>query len=131
MAAVEPIARDTAPPPERLSQALRAHLRVIADHRGIATVFLHEWRHLEGQPARWVREEQARYEALWQRIFQEAVAAGEFRPDLDPRIATLLALSAANWGYQWFEAGTDTDEIADRFCAVLLAGCASATHLVP
>jgi AcrR family transcriptional regulator len=123
MAAVEPVARGAAPAPERLRRALRAHLRVIAEHRGIATVYLHEWRHLEGQPARWVREEQARYEMLWQRIFQQAVANGEFRADLDPRIATLLALSAANWGYQWFEAGSDTEEIADQFCDVLLAGC--------
>lgn len=126
MAAVEPIARGPEPAPQRLRRALRAHLQVIAARRALSTVFLYEWRHLEGQPARWVREEQARYEALWQRIFRDGVAEGLFRRDLDPQIATLLALSAANWAYQWLDPSADTDEAADRFSTLLLAGCLSA-----
>src|SRR5947199_218554 len=40
-------------------------------------------------------------------------------PDDGP---TRLALSAANWPYTWLRPGADTDELADRFTAVLLDG---------
>src|SRR5207302_351218 len=36
--------------------------------------------------------------------------------------AALLALSAANWAYTWLRPGTETDELADRFTALLLDG---------
>ena len=31
-------------------------------------------------------------------------------------------LSAANWAYTWLEPGRDTDELADRFLAILVDG---------
>jgi AcrR family transcriptional regulator len=34
----------------------------------------------------------------------------------------LLALSSANWAYTWLRPGADTDELADRFTALLLDG---------
>jgi TetR/AcrR family transcriptional regulator, cholesterol catabolism regulator len=44
------------------------------------------------------------------------------RTDLDDATAALLALSAANWAYTWLRAGAETDELADRFTALLLDG---------
>ena len=34
----------------------------------------------------------------------------------------LLLLSAANWAYTWLQPGRDTDELADRFFALLVDG---------
>jgi len=42
--------------------------------------------------------------------------------DLDVNAAALLFLSAANWAYTWLRPGADTDELADRFTALLLDG---------
>ena len=50
------------------------------------------------------------------------VEAGELRTDLDVGAAVLLVLSAANWAYTWLAPGRDTDELADRFTAILLDG---------
>jgi AcrR family transcriptional regulator len=36
------------PAPERIRLALRAHLRVVAEQLDVATVFVREWRYLEG-----------------------------------------------------------------------------------
>src|ERR671927_10354 len=44
------------------------------------------------------------------------------RADLDDATAALLALSAANWAYTWLRPGSQTDELADRFTALLLDG---------
>src|SRR4026208_2156320 len=40
---------DDAPPAEKVRLALRAHLGVVADQLDVATVFVQEWRYLEGE----------------------------------------------------------------------------------
>ena len=50
------------------------------------------------------------------------VEQGELRTDLDDATAALLTLSAANWAYTWLRPGRDTDELADRFTALLVDG---------
>ena len=52
----------------------------------------------------------------------KASRAGELRSDLDAGAAALLVLSAANWAYTWLTPGRDTDELADRFTAILVDG---------
>ena len=37
-------------------------------------------------------------------------------------VAALVFLSAANWAYTWLQAGRDTDDLADRFFALLVDG---------
>ena len=56
-------------------------------------------------------------------ITQSAAAAR----DVDPTLARLLVLSAANWTYTWYDpAGPlSPDEIADRFTDLLLDGLAT------
>jgi TetR/AcrR family transcriptional regulator, cholesterol catabolism regulator len=107
---------------EKIRFALRAHLRVIAEQLDIATVFIREWRYLDGQRREEFLAERRRYEERFRALFREGRERGELRTDLDDSSATLLALSAANWAYTWLKAGTDTDELADGFLAVLLDG---------
>jgi AcrR family transcriptional regulator len=107
---------------EKIRLALRAHLRVVAEQLDIATVFIREWRYLEGERREEFLAERRRYEDRFRALFREGRELGELRTDLDDGTATLLALSAANWAYTWLRAGGDTDELADRFYAVLLDG---------
>lgn len=107
---------------ERIREALRSHLRVVAAQLDVATVFTREWRFLEGEARDEVLAERRRYEERWQALFEEGVAQGELRIDLDPGAATLLVLSAANWAYTWLRPGTDTDALADRFLGILADG---------
>ena len=66
--------------------------------------------------------ERRRYEERCAALFREGVERGELRTDLDVGAAALLVLSAANWAYTWLAPGRDTDELADRFAAILLDG---------
>ena len=111
-----------APAAERLRLALRAHLRVVAEQLDVATVFIREWRYLEGERREEILAERRRYEARWRQLVREGVEHGELRTDLDEAATALLALSAANWAYTWLEPGRDTDELADRFAALLVDG---------
>ena len=113
---------EDAPAAERLRLALRAHLRVVAEQLDVATVFIREWRYLEGERRDEILAERRRYEQRWRQLVREGVEHGELRTDLDEAATALLALSAANWAYTWLEPGRDTDELADRFAAVLVDG---------
>jgi TetR/AcrR family transcriptional regulator, cholesterol catabolism regulator len=107
---------------DRIRLALRAHLRVIAEQLDVATVFIREWRYLEGDRAAAFLAERRRYEERFRALFREGRERGELRTDLDEQAAVLLVLSAANWAYTWLPPGADTDELADRFFAVLIDG---------
>jgi TetR/AcrR family transcriptional regulator, cholesterol catabolism regulator len=107
---------------EKIRLALRAHLRVVAEQLDVATVFIREWRYLEGERREEFVAERRRYEERFRAFFREGRELGELRTDLDDATATLLALSAANWAYTWLRPGGDTDELSDRFFTVLLDG---------
>ena len=107
---------------EKIRQALRGHLRVVAQQLDVATVFVREWRYLEGDRRDEILGERRRYEERFRALFREGRELGELRTDLDEANAALLALSALNWAYTWLTPGRDTDELADRFYALLIDG---------
>jgi AcrR family transcriptional regulator len=113
---------DDRPAVERLRLALRAHLRVVSEQLDVATVFVREWRYLDGGRREEILAERRRYEERFRALFREGRELGELRTDLDEATAALLALSAANWAYTWLQPGRDTDELADRFWSLLVDG---------
>ena len=110
------------PATEKIRLALRAHLRVVAEQLDVATVFIREWRYLEGERLEQFLAERRRYEQRIRELFREGRELSELRADLDEQAAALLFLSAANWAYTWLAPGRDTNEIADRFYALLIDG---------
>ena len=98
-------------PPARRRRAARRRDRVRA-----------EWRYLEGERRDEIVAERRRYEERIRALFREGRELGELRTDLDESAAALLLLSARNWAYTWLKPGRDTDELADRFYALLVDG---------
>jgi AcrR family transcriptional regulator len=109
-------------PLERLRLALRAHLEVVFSQLDVATVWLHEWRHLTGTSRERFRVERRRYEHRVQQLFMDAVAAESVRRDLDVRRAALTFLSVGNWAYTWMSKRTDIDQEVSGFWSVFLEG---------
>jgi AcrR family transcriptional regulator len=107
---------------ERIRAALRGHLRVVARQLDVATVFIREWRYLEGERRDTFIAERRRYEERFRALFREGRERGELRTDLDDGAAALVALSSVNWAYTWLRADAGTDELADRFTDLLLDG---------
>jgi len=107
---------------DRIRLAMRAHLRVVADQLDVATVFVREWRYLDGERRDEIVAERRRYEERFRALFREGRELGELRTDLDDAAAALLVLSALNWAYTWLTPERDTDELADRFHGLLVDG---------
>jgi AcrR family transcriptional regulator len=113
---------DDAPALERVRLALRGHLRVVSEQLDVATVFIREWRYLEGDRREQIVAERRRYEERLRAIFREGREHGELRTDLDENASALLLLSAANWAYTWLTPDRDVDELADSFATILVDG---------
>jgi AcrR family transcriptional regulator len=111
-----------APATDKIRLALRSHLQVVADQLDVATVFVQEWRYLEGERREEIVAERRRYEERIRGFFREGRDLGELRTDLDDSTAALLVLSAANWAYTWLQPGRETRELADRFYSLLVDG---------
>src|SRR6476469_10484056 len=84
---------DDGPVVERIRAALRAHLHVVAEQLDIATVFVREWRYLEGERRALFLAERRRYEERFRALFREGVEQSELRTDLDVSVAALVFLS--------------------------------------
>jgi AcrR family transcriptional regulator len=107
---------------EKIRLALRAHLALVRDQLEVATVFVQEWRYLEGARREEIVAERRRYEERIRALFREGREQSELRTDLDEHAAALLFLSAANWAYTWLRPGAPTDELADRLHELLVNG---------
>jgi TetR/AcrR family transcriptional regulator, cholesterol catabolism regulator len=88
---------------DRIMTAVEAHLRHELELSDYTTASIRN----SGQVPERLRgrqmKEEERYGRIWRRLFDNAVANGEIRPDLDPRMAQLLALGALNWTAEWFD----------------------------
>ena len=77
--------------------------------------------------ARQKREETA-YGRIWQGLFADAVADGEVRGDLDPRIARMLVMGALNWAAEWWDSRRDSvDLIVQNAQALVRTGLTADT----
>ena len=109
-------------PGPRLRLALRAHLSVVDQQLEVATVFLNEWRYLTGPARERFLAERHHYERRIRRLFEDAVAAGALRADLDVRHAVLAFLSIGNWAYTWMAHSIEVDREAEAFWSLLVDG---------
>jgi AcrR family transcriptional regulator len=122
-ARVLPLLESDAPPLERLSAAIREHLRVAADHADELSLIQIELRSLwRERRAEMIRRRDA-YESLWRRTIEGGIADGSLRV-FDIRLAGTGILSVCNWFTQWYRPnGSQTvDEIADIFTDLFLTG---------
>jgi TetR/AcrR family transcriptional regulator, cholesterol catabolism regulator len=120
--AVRPIVLSDDAPAAKFRAALSAHLGVIAGSRAEATVFLFEWRHLDGQPLRWFREVRERYEAMWDSLVGAAQGADLLPHTVEPRTIVRLILSAAAGACHWAPESPDpkTQPLAEALADLLL-----------
>src|SRR5947207_6315828 len=81
---------DTLPATEKIRLALRAHLRIVAEQLDVATVFVQEWRYLDGDRRDEIVRERRRYEERIRELFREGRERSDLRSDLDEAAATLL-----------------------------------------
>lgn len=111
--------------PERLRRVLVALLEPIAEFPSRFRIMWSPEATPDKETVERVADTRRSFRALVQSIIEEGVRAGEFR-NVDPRVATFMALGAINWVAWWYdsELGIGVDELAGELVELVLVGIA-------
>jgi TetR/AcrR family transcriptional regulator, cholesterol catabolism regulator len=101
LAAVRPCAAAAASPADRLRAMVIAHVAVVADNPERSLVVFHQWRFLGERNSKAAIAKRREYERAFIGVIEDGMKAGEFRADLNQRIAVLTILGALNWTPEW------------------------------
>jgi AcrR family transcriptional regulator len=111
-------------PLERLRFLVSTHVIHLIDNLVRTALSLHEARALSPEHAEVLQSEQHEYRKGIASIIADGQKAGEIDPELDPRVAALSVLGAANWVYRWYRADgpLTPQQIADEITRFAIAG---------
>ena len=109
-------------PLDRIMAAVEAHLRHELEISDYATASIRN----SGQIPQHLRtrqlKEETSYGRMWRRLFDNALAEGQIRADLDPRYAQLLVLGALNWAAEWRDPRRDSVDAIVASAQALVSG---------
>jgi len=112
------------PPAEKVRAAVRFHLEWMAAEPHVTGVFLREMRNLPPRLRRRMQGEVKDFEGRWVALIREGVAAGAFRPDLDPKFTVFAILGLVNSVHRWYrpEGRLSMKRVADLCADLVLEG---------
>lgn len=107
---------------DKVAKLVVQHLAPMAERLDFTVVFLRERRFLPEPARRRIRAVVQRYERLIQRVIEQGIAAGEFRAELDSRMATLALLGLASSAALWYgrEPGATLERITTSYVDLLV-----------
>jgi len=108
----ETVVQDGGTPTEVLRRLIEEHIRIVAAHRQAIAVFFEEAKHLNEAARLEITAQRDSYEAILRATIAAGVASGEFRADLNVRVASLLILGGLNETYKWFKPKSRTAQNA-------------------
>jgi AcrR family transcriptional regulator len=108
---------------DKLTRLIKSHLAPLADRSDFVQVFLNERQHLPTESRRRVGKWSRGLERVFQDVLREGVRRGEFRPDLDTRLAMLGILGMANAVANWYrKEEAAIERISAEFARLVLDG---------
>ena len=110
---------------DKLTRLIRSHLSPLTDRSDFVRVFLNERQHLPPESRRRIGKWSRGLEQVFESVLKEGVRRGEFRSDLDTRLAVLGILGMGNAVANWYRAEEAAiDRISAEFARLLVAGVA-------
>lgn len=108
---------------ERLSLLINSHLSPLLDRGNFVKVFLNERQHLPTESRRRIGRWSRGLERIFEEVVKEGIAKGEFRTDLDARLATLAILGMCNAASSWYaKENASIAEIGAEFARLVIDG---------
>jgi TetR/AcrR family fatty acid metabolism transcriptional regulator len=121
------VARSEAPAAERLAALVDLHLQFIGSDRDLASVFQIELRRSARLVERFSRSKLVEHFRLLGEVLRDGIARGEFRRNLDPRLAVRILFGAADEILsEWLLSGEERPSAdAKQLVGTLLRGFAA------
>jgi hypothetical protein len=108
---------------DKLARLIKAHLAPLTDRSDFVRVFLNERQHLPAESRRRIGKWSRGLERVLEDVLRDGVRRGEFRPDLDTRLAALGILGMVNTVASWHRAEeVAVDRISAEFARLVTDG---------
>ena len=111
-------------PADKVRAAIHFHLEWIAAEPHVTGVFLQEARSLPARLRRRLRGQVKDFERRWVALVREGIAAGAFRPELDPKVTVYAILGLINSVHRWYrpDGRLFMKRIAEAYADLVLDG---------
>lgn len=96
---------------ERLRRGIIGHVQVMARDLTASAVFMNEHRHLSQPFLRDFLLLRINYINRFKAIIEDGVRSGEFKSNIDVKLAVMTLFSSFNWMPQWYEPGGVIDSV--------------------
>jgi TetR/AcrR family transcriptional regulator, cholesterol catabolism regulator len=118
----ERILRAEASASEKVAKLVFQHLAPLSERLDYTVAFLRERRFLPDPARKRIRAIERRYERVIEKVVQQGIDSGEFRADLDARMAALALLGLGNSAALWFgrEPGATLERITQSYVELLV-----------
>lgn len=109
---------------ERLRRGIMGHVQVMARDLTASAVFMNEHRHLSQPFLRDFLLLRINYINRFKTIIEDGVRSGEFKSNIDVKLAVMTLFSSFNWMPQWYDPGgvVDSVELGRQLNDVLVNG---------
>jgi len=108
---------------DKLARLIKAHLSPLTDRSDFVRVFLNERQHLPAESRRRIGKWSRGLERVFEDVLKEGVRRGEFRSDLDTRLAVLGILGMSNAVANWYRSeDVAVERISAEFARLLVDG---------
>jgi hypothetical protein len=128
-AAADAVATEARDADDLLARLVRAHVLVVTEDVGQASVFIHEWRHLSEERRQAVLQRRDAYEQRLRGAIADGIASGAFALT-DPALAATFLLTALNGIPTWYRPGGPTSpaQLADLYAALAVRSLTEASR---
>ena len=109
---------------EKLRRGIVGHVQVMAKDLTASAVFMNEHRHLSQPFLRDFLLLRINYINRFKSMIEEGVKTGEFKSNIDVKLAVMTLFSSFNWMPQWYQPGgvIDSAELGRQLTDMLVYG---------
>ncbi len=97
---------------EKLKNGIIGHIQVMAKDLIASAVFMNEHRHLSQPYLRDFLLLRINYINRFKDIIEEGMRKGEFKDNIDKKLAVMTLFSSLNWMPQWYDPHSDIDPLS-------------------
>ena len=109
---------------EKLKKGIIGHIQVMAKDLTASAVFMNEHRHLSQPYLRDFLLLRINYINRFKSIIEEGVRNGEFKDNIDKKLAVMTLFSSLNWMPMWYDPGSaiDPQQLGHQLADMLVNG---------
>ncbi|GCC53039.1 TetR/AcrR family transcriptional regulator [Chryseotalea sanaruensis] len=109
---------------QRLQQGIIGHIQVMARDLTASAVFMNEHRHLSQPFLRDFLLLRINYINRFKKMIEDGVADGEFKKEIDKKLAVMTLFSSLNWMPQWYNPDSviDPESLGKQLADMLVNG---------